>query len=41
LYFTLHDIDLQHEVPHGGILIEDERSSMEEDAPATFEHGRR
>ena len=39
--FTLCVYDLQHEGPHGGLSTEGERSSMEEDALATFEHGRR
>jgi hypothetical protein len=41
LCFTLHDYDIQHEGMHGGISTEGERSSMAEDASATFEHGLR
>jgi hypothetical protein len=37
--FTLRVYDLQHEGPHGGLSTEGERSSMAEDAPATFEPG--
>jgi hypothetical protein len=41
LCFTLRDYDIQHEGLHGGISTEGERSSMAEDASATFEHGLR
>jgi hypothetical protein len=41
LCFTLHDYDLQPEGLQGGLSTEGERSSMAEDTPATFEHGRR
>jgi hypothetical protein len=36
----LHDYDVQHEGLHGGLSTEGEHSSMVEDTPATFEHGR-
>jgi hypothetical protein len=39
--FTPRTYNLQREGLHGGLPTEEEHSYMAEDAPATFEHGRR
>jgi hypothetical protein len=37
--FTPRTYDLQREGLHVSLLTEEDHSSKEEDAPATFEHG--